>query len=65
MIETCNNYKHHLNRIICSNILSPQYNFTILTLEHELNILLKKLHLYQEELIYYGNYNPHTSPPKW
>lgn len=64
MIDTCHNYKQHLERIISSNILSPQYNFMVLTVDHELNILLKKLNLCQEELRYFYTYSSQTSP-KW
>jgi len=64
MIAECYTFKEHLENIVATNILAPQYIFLVLSLDHELSVLLKKLTLYQEELHYYCSYNPQTSQPR-
>jgi len=62
MVATCFSYKDQLENIMCTRILSPQCIFLLMSLEHDLNVILEKLSLYQQELHYYCSYNQHSKP---
>ena len=53
LITKCNSNKEKLDKILCSQILHPKYFSDILKLQNELNICIKTLTLFLNELNYY------------
>lgn len=65
MADDCAKYKQYFAHLMSTQILSPSYIFMILSAEHELNIILKKLQLCAEELHYYCSLPQSPQVPRW
>jgi len=65
LITKCSSNKEQLDKMICSQILHPNHLQDILKLQKELDICIKTLTLFQNELNYFHSKDLREDVPNW